>query len=310
MARILSDREIKKLIGDVLIKADERLISPNGIELRLGSEIRFMSTNEKRPIPDGHFVVVHPGEAVMISSVESLNFGKGVVHKHFPGCSLMALITPTTTMMREGMIQSATKVHAGYCGDLNWGFRNSSAKDFTMQQGEPLFNLTLFLLEEKEVPDVEYGGNPENKYQNSKGVVVSQRKVPADIQKEHIVSSSFYKLDPKVQLREAGHPFNYIGSELTQLQGKFELVNSGVEALKTKIDETKESILDKVDTLFQKKFLWASSLCIGAFSGLYAVLGFFRQKSTFTPTETYLIAGAIALVVPFFGWLLFLKKRD
>src|SRR5258708_11915295 len=116
----------------------------------------------------------------------------------------MELITPTTTMMREGMMQSATKVHAGYCGDLNWGFRNSSAKDFTMQQGEPMFNLTLFLLEDSEVPDAEYGDGPENKYQNSKGVVSSQRRIPADIPQEKIVTSSFYKLDPKVQLREAG----------------------------------------------------------------------------------------------------------
>jgi hypothetical protein len=51
MARILSDKEIKKLIGDVLINADEHLVSPNGIELRLGMEVRFLSTNEKKPIP-------------------------------------------------------------------------------------------------------------------------------------------------------------------------------------------------------------------------------------------------------------------
>jgi len=309
MARILADREIKKLIGDVLINADERLLNPNGIELRLGHEIRFLSTNEKRPIPAGHFVVVHAGEAVMISSVESLNFNKKTVHKHFPGCSLMALITPTTTMMREGMIQSATKVHAGYCGDLNWGFRNSSAKDFTMQQGEPMFNLTLFLLEDEEVPEVEYGDRSESKYQNSKGVVISQRRVPADIQKEHVVSSSFYKLDPKVQLREAGHPFNYIGSELTQLQGKFELVSTGVDALRTKIDETKDSLLDKVEVIFQKKFLWAVSLCIGAVSGMYAVLGFFRQKANLSPGEIYLISGCVCLIAPTVGWYLFLKKR-
>jgi deoxycytidine triphosphate deaminase len=268
-----------------------------------------MSTNEKRPIPDGHFVVVHPGEAVMISSVESLNFTNAVVHKHFPGCSLMALITPTTTMMREGMIQCATKVHAGYSGDLNWGFRNSSAKDFIMQQGEPIFNLTFFLLTEAEAPDVEYGASPKNKYQNSKGIVISQRKVPADIPKEHLVSSSFYKLDPKVQLREAGHPFNYIGSELTQLQGKFELVSSGVDALKSKIDETKDSLLDKVESMFQNKFLWAASLSVGAICGLYAALGFFRQKFTLSPGEIYLISGCVALAVPFLGWILFFKRR-
>src|ERR1017187_4625317 len=55
MARILSDREIKKLIGSVIIGANASLINPNGIELRLGNEVRFMSTGEKMKIPAGHF---------------------------------------------------------------------------------------------------------------------------------------------------------------------------------------------------------------------------------------------------------------
>ncbi|MGA2177840.1 MAG: hypothetical protein ABSH38_22930 [Verrucomicrobiota bacterium] len=135
---------------------------------------------------------------------------------------LMALITPTTTMMREGMIQCATKVHAGYSGELNWGFRNSSSKDFIIQQGEPMFNLTLFLLQDDEVPQVSYGEKTDHKYQNTRGIIGSQRRIPADIPKNRIVSSSFEKLDPKKQLREAGHPFSYIGTELVQLQGKWE----------------------------------------------------------------------------------------
>jgi deoxycytidine triphosphate deaminase len=111
---VLSDRQIKKIIGDVLIGADPHLISPNGIELRLGNEVRFLSTNERKKVPDGHFITVHPGEAVIITSLERLDFKKPTVHKHFPHAMLMALITPTTTMMREGMLQCATKVHAGY----------------------------------------------------------------------------------------------------------------------------------------------------------------------------------------------------
>ena len=67
----------------------------------------------------------------------------------------VALITPTTTMLREGIMQAATKVDAGFVGNLNWGFRNSSFKDFKMQHGEPIFKLTLFLLEGNEVPTVD-----------------------------------------------------------------------------------------------------------------------------------------------------------
>ncbi len=179
-----------------------------------------------------------------------------------------------------------------------------------MQQGEPLFNLTLFLLEGNELPDVEYGENPDHKYQNTKGIVMSQRKLPADISKEQMVSSSFLKLDPKIQLREAGHPFSYIGTELTQLQGRFELVSGGVEALKEKIDETKQSLLDKMDTMFQMKFLWAASLCIGVISGSYAVRGFLIQKTVLTAAETYVVAGCIGIVLSGLGVrLLFLPKK-
>jgi deoxycytidine triphosphate deaminase len=236
MARILSDREIKKLLKDVIIGADESLISPNGIELRLGAEVRFQSTNEKKPIAKGHFLVVHPGESVLIVSLEKLDFKKETIHKHFPNAMLMALITPTTTMMREGMLQCSTKVHAGFFGELNWGFRNSSCRDFIIQQGEPLFNLTLLLLQGEEVPEVPYGEKRADKYQNTSGIMVSQRRLPAEIPKDQMVDSSFHKLDPKIQLREAGHPFSYIGTELMQLQGKFDLVSSDVRALEGKID--------------------------------------------------------------------------
>ena len=307
MARILSDREIKKLFGEVLIGAEERFVSPNGIELRLGKEIRFLSTNEKRPIPDGHFITVHPGEAVIITSLEKLDFTRATVDKHFAGKMLMAIITPTTTMMREGMLQCATKVHAGYFGELNWGFRNSSSKDFTIQQGEPLFNLTLFLLEGTEVPDIAYGEKKEDTYQNTSGIAASKRKISTDIPKEHIVSSSFHKLDPTIQLREAGHPFNYIGSELVSLQGKFEMVNSGVAALNTKMDEAKRDLLANVDCIFQNKFLWAGSICVGVVCGLFSIRGFLQPH--LTQNEIAILALGFAIAVPLFGWLAFYKKK-
>src|SRR5882672_6941712 len=102
----------------------------------------------------------------------------------------LALITPTTTMMREGIMQSATKVDSGWYGTLNWGLRNSSIRDFVLGYGEPIFKLTLFLLEEGEVPDTIYGERPGDKYQNTDGIARSTRTVPANIAKKQIVSSS------------------------------------------------------------------------------------------------------------------------
>jgi deoxycytidine triphosphate deaminase len=310
VAHILSDKQIKPLLQEVIIGADEDLISPNGIELRLGGLVRFLSTNEKKVIAPGHFLVIHPGEAVLIVSIERLNFKKEIVQKYFKNGMLMAIITPTTTMMREGMLQCATKVHTGFCGDLNWGFRNSSSKDFTIKYGEPIFNLTLFLLEGNEIPEIAYGDRGEHRYQNSSGIMSSQRKIEADIPPEKIVMSSFHKLDPKTQLQEAGHPFNYIGSELTILDGKFVSVSAGVDGLKTQIRESDKALRDHINTVFQSKFLWAASLCTGFISAVYTVLGLLRQQPNVNPSTIYIITGCLAVLVPLFGWILFFKRNN
>ncbi len=46
MPKILPDREIEKLIGSVIINGSEDCIKSNSIDLRLGSAVRFLSTNE------------------------------------------------------------------------------------------------------------------------------------------------------------------------------------------------------------------------------------------------------------------------
>jgi deoxycytidine triphosphate deaminase len=308
MARILSDREIKKLIGSVIIGADEKLLNPNGIELRLGNRIKFITTGEEREIPTGHYAKVIPGESVIISSLEKLDFSKKTVQKHFEGCMLMALITPTTTMIREGIMQAATKVDAGFVGNLNWGFRNSSVKDFKIQNGESLFKLTFFLLEGSEVPAVNYGDSLDHKYHNTEGILSSTRRLPVDIAENKIVCSSLEKQDPTKQLREAGHPFNYIGSELVKLHGNFELVSKGVDALTEKIDDTKNVLLDKVDTIFLKRFIWAVTIFAGIISVLYALLGFL-QESKFTPNSIRVLAAVAGIGVPVGFWFFVFRKK-
>jgi len=69
MANILPDSEIKKLIGTVLIDAQERYINPNGIELRLGRDVHFDSTGEDKKLGPELFLKVNPGETVLISSL-------------------------------------------------------------------------------------------------------------------------------------------------------------------------------------------------------------------------------------------------
>jgi len=286
MAKILADRDINNLIGSVLIGAEERYINPNGIELRLGEHVHFVATGESKKLKPNLFLRVDPGESVIISSLEKLDFTKEAVQKLYPGKMLMGLITPTTTMMREGISQVTTKVDAGFRGLLNWGLRNSSPKAFTMEYGEAIFKLTVLLLEGDESPDIPYGEGERHTYQDTSGIRLSRRKIPAQIPKGSIVSSSLRKLDPKKQLREAGYPFDHIGTELVALQGKFELVSSDVKLLKDqfkeqtnalsekigdetkaiseRLDDFRDTFFHRVEALFQRKFFWVVGVLVAA----------------------------------------------
>ena len=277
MAKILPDKEIKKLMGSILIGAEESQLNPNGVELRLGTRVKFHSTGEQKTINSGKFLKVAPGESVTITSLEEIDFSRTQVQEVFPGQALMGLITPTTTMMREGITMAATKIDSGFKGTLNWGLRNSSTKDLVLKSNEPIFKLTIFRLDQDETPETEYGERINDAYQDSDGIVVSKRNLPVDIPKNMLVGSSIEKMDPKVRLQEAGYPFDHIGTELTILHGRFELVSSDMAAmqeefsksteqladkvdsrtatLSKKIDEMYNNVLDKMEALFQKKLL-------------------------------------------------------
>jgi hypothetical protein len=222
---------------------------------------------------------------------------------------LMALITPTTTMMREGAMNVATKVDAGFVGQLNWGLRNNSYKDLILQHGESIFKLTLLLLRGDEVPEKVYGDRDGDKYQHTEGIKLSGRRIPADIPKSNLIGSSIEKLDQKKQLREAGYPFDHIGSELIQLDGKFEMVSRDVASLTEKIEgetksvvdkieETKRWVVEHVENLFSKKFLWLVGSLIGGVALLYAILGYLKTLALTDSTLVSIAAvGGIMILV-------------
>jgi len=301
MAKILADKQIRKLFGSVLLNAEKKFLNPNGIELRLGKVVLFQSTGEEKTLEPGQFLNVVPGESASISSLEKIDFTSKTVQKVYPDCSLMGLVTPTTTMMREGISQVTTKIDSGFVGVLNWGLRNSSIKDLILEYGEPIFKLTIFLLDKDESPDINYGDREKDSYQNSEGIVRSKRSIPADIPKKLMVTSNVEKIDPKKQLQEAGYPFNHIGTELIALHGKFELVSSDVRVMKEefsertkelsgqidsetrilmkKIEETKDNVLEKVESLLTRKFLSVSGVIIGAIPVLYGALKFLQSNN-------------------------------
>jgi len=288
LAKILSDKDVRKLLGTVILNADENRLNPNGIEIRLGKRVTFQSTEEEKDLGPGLYLKILPGESAIISSHEQFKFTKEEIGKIYPGCDMMAFITPTTTMMREGIMQAATKVDSGWSGTLNWGLRNSSIKDFILPYGEPIFKLTFFLLEGDEVPEITYGERPDDRYQNTDGIARSTRKIPAHISKRHIVGSSVERLDPNKQLREAGYPFDHIGRELADLHGKWQVVSNDVVLLKAaifdetkklsdKVDSAQKTVLEKVEDMFTRKFLQAFGAIIGCFSIMFGVLTFLKD---------------------------------
>ncbi len=295
MAKILSDRDIKKLVDTVILGATEKQLNPNGIELRMGGHVQFHSTDEDKTLNEGSFLKIHPGETVTISSLEAIDFRAATTQAIFPRKMLMGLITPTTTMMREGISQVSTKIDAGYKGILNWGLRNGSARDLILQYGEPIFKLTIFLLEEDEIPDLAYGERVSDKYMDAEQIVPSKRTIPARIPKDKIVSSRYGKIDPKEQLREAGFPFDHFATELTRLEGELKVVTTGHKGLLDKI----EAIPSRIEISFTKKIYRLAGVLVGIIPVSYSFIVFLRSKmmSEGTIAIIGLLLGAVVLVM-------------
>jgi deoxycytidine triphosphate deaminase len=247
MVRILPDREVKNLLGKVILGGSPECVGPNSYELRLGRDVKFDSTGEEMDIPDGHFLEIQPGDFVTISSSERLDFSRSGLDRVPSRSNLMGLITPTTTMMREGFLFTTTKVDPGFRGTLNWGIRNSSTKPVRLKQGERLFKLTVFELGDDENPDRLYGEDPKDAYQGSDGIKPSARMIPANIPEKLVVRRSEKKIDPNRQLIEAGYPFSHIGTELVNLHGKFEVVSTEVRLLKDEFQKMQAGLEGKID---------------------------------------------------------------
>lgn len=245
--RILPDRDIAALLGNVILEGTQDCVGPSSYEVRLGNRAKFHSTGEEVEIRPGFFLEIEPGELVTVASLEKLDFSRTTLDKiGKPG--IIGFITPTTTMMREGFLFASTKVDTGFRGTLNWGIRNSSIKAVQLSYGERIFKLTLFELQADEVPDKVYGDDKgKDLYQGSEGIVASARMIPVQIADSKLIRRNEKKIDPKRQLLEAGAPFNYIGTELRVLQGNFEIVSKDVALVKEGFDDLQKSIEKKID---------------------------------------------------------------
>jgi deoxycytidine triphosphate deaminase len=197
VAKILPDREIKALLGKVILDGLPACVRPTSYEVRLGSQARFDSTGEEVEVKPGFFLEIQPGELVIVASLERLDFSRRTLESvGKPG--LVGFITPTTTMMREGFLFASTKVDPGYHGVLNWGIRNSSIKPVQLEYGERLFKLTFFELQPDEIPEKFYGEDLQRDlYQDTEGIKASARLIPVQIADSRIVRRSEKKIDRK-----------------------------------------------------------------------------------------------------------------
>jgi hypothetical protein len=119
-------------------------------------------------------------------------------------------------------------------------------------------------------------------------------------------------------LREAGYPFHHISRELTDLHGKFEVVSSDVLLLRTtiadeglklsrKVDDSQKTVLEKVESLFDRKFMGAVGRIVAAGCAMYGAAVFLQGQGLSARA-----IGGIAVVAGIALWLLmqFLGKRS
>jgi len=148
MARILSDKEIKKLLdNEIITDGDLDQVRSNSYVFRLGTKVRFFSTNESKEGEIGNILEINPGDSVLVISMEEVDFASEKIKNLYDKDQLCAFLTPSTTLVREGFQLPSTKIDPGYNGTLNWTIRNSGVEVLKMEMGEPVFKATFFFLQ-------------------------------------------------------------------------------------------------------------------------------------------------------------------
>lgn len=227
MATILTDKDIKKLFGSVIIDGEEMCVRPNSYILRIGKEGEFINTRKKFNIDNGKKkgIKIMPGHSAGITAYETLDFRRKAVDKVFPGCDLHGLLTPTTDLSREGILAATTQIDAGYHGTINWTLSNSSSEERKFLFKEKVYRLTIFKLENGENPEFLYNGD----YQAKTGYVGSQRRVAPVSMKANEWEDALSGDDPNSLLDaliHSGYPWNTLGTQLKIIDEQFESVTT------------------------------------------------------------------------------------
>lgn len=284
MAQILSDQDIKRLLGSVIVEGDKDSVRPNSYVLRLGAHGEFLNTGKEFELgKNKKGLKIQPGHSVGVTALETLDFRRETVHKHFPDCDLHGILSPTTDLSREGIVAPSTHVDAGYFGTINWTITNTSSEERKFVFGERLFRLTIFRLEAGETPEKVYIGD----YQLQTGYVRSRRSGAPVGMKETEWEDAHLKGGPEDLLEvliRSGYPWHILGQRLKIIDQQFKSVSDeysnihdAIEKVTSDINHIRERQSDTSETVRKVLREEASSLqnrwLVGAGAITVAALG-------------------------------------
>ena len=180
--------------------------------------------------------------------METVDFRRETVARHFPDCDLHALISPTTDLQREGVVAPTTQVDAGYEGTLNWTLTNSSSEERRFVYRERLFRVTILKLADGERPARLYEGA----YQGKKGYVRSERSgAPVGMRPQDWEESTI-KEGPEVLLErliQSGFPWNVLGTRLKTIDNQFQTVTNEYADIRDSMERLESDLRQSVERL-------------------------------------------------------------
>lgn len=245
MAELLNDREIRRVLGSVIKRGDERSVRPNSYVLRLGSKGEFLTTGKEFSLGEGSNtkkgIKVSPGQSVALTAFETIDFTRETVGEHFPDCDLHAVVSPTTDLQREGVVAPTTQVDAGYLGTLNWTLSNSSSEERRFVFKERLFRLAIFKLAKGERPEGLYDGA----YQGKEGYVRSERSGAPTGMRATDWEDATTKEGPDALLDrviQSGFPWNALGTRLKTIDDQFKTVTHEYAEIRDSIERLERDV--------------------------------------------------------------------
>ena len=225
MATLLSDKDLTKLIGKVIIDGDPSYIRPNSYVLRLGKTGEFLNADKEFELGNKKKgIKVSPGHSVALTAFETIDFRRETLSTIFPNNDLHAIISPTTDLSREGIVAPSTHIDSGYYGTLNWTITNTSNEERRFLLKEKLFRMVVFKLEKDERPDKLYEGD----YQGETGYVRSQRKGAPVGMKDNEWEDALVEGGPEALLENlvrSGYPWHVLGKKLKEIDNQLKMVS-------------------------------------------------------------------------------------